>query len=264
MDAERDVTLVVAAGDAGGQVAGAVAAALDAALHRERAAPALGDDVDDAADRVRAVEAGLGAAQDLDALDVVGRQVGEVELAVGDELASMPSISTSVWLASRAANAHLRQAGEAAGAAHADAGQAAQRVGGVADLHVPQVARGDDRDRGADGLDRNAAGASLVRRPVAASVDQAGAGAGCGAGRGYSLPLGVRVRGAALRLGLRTGFGWRERRALHDDAGQLLRSLCRRGERPSPGVAQVDEHGRCWMSTVLDRDNRIWSPFSDW
>jgi len=40
----------------------------------------LGDDVDHAADGVGAVERGLGAADDLDALDQVGRDVGEVRL----------------------------------------------------------------------------------------------------------------------------------------------------------------------------------------
>src|SRR5207245_2506966 len=48
---------------------------------RERALALLRDDVDDAADRVGAVERRLGPADHLDALDQVGRDVGQVGLS---------------------------------------------------------------------------------------------------------------------------------------------------------------------------------------
>ena len=49
------------------------------AVGRERPLPALGDDVDDPADGVGAVQRGLGAADDLDPVDLIEAHVGEVE-----------------------------------------------------------------------------------------------------------------------------------------------------------------------------------------
>ena len=76
--------VVIAAGRAHRQVAGAEGAPLAAHRHGQRALAVAGDDVDDTAHRIRAVEAAHGPADHLDALDILGRQVGEVELAIGD------------------------------------------------------------------------------------------------------------------------------------------------------------------------------------
>ena len=63
-----------------------VVAGLEVHEPGRRPLPALGDDVDHAADRVGAVERRLRAAQDLDPLDVVEREVREVEVAGGEAL----------------------------------------------------------------------------------------------------------------------------------------------------------------------------------
>ena len=65
---------------------GLVVARLEIHETGRRPFAALGDDVDHAADRVRAVEGRLRAAQDLDPLDVVEGEVGEVEVAGGEAL----------------------------------------------------------------------------------------------------------------------------------------------------------------------------------
>src|SRR6185437_5357018 len=76
--------------DAAGRAAGrtrliesAVGAALDARFEMRRSAAGLGDDVDDAADGVGAVEPALRSAQHLDALDAEERQMREIEAAIG-------------------------------------------------------------------------------------------------------------------------------------------------------------------------------------
>jgi hypothetical protein len=75
------VQAVVAAGELQGAVARAERASFAA---RNVSGPSrLGDDVDDAADRACAVESALGPAQDLDLLDLVRIEVGEVEEAIG-------------------------------------------------------------------------------------------------------------------------------------------------------------------------------------
>ena len=70
-----------AAGDAGAPPERLVVAGLEIHEPRRGSLPALGDDVDHAPDRVGAVERRLRAPQDLDPLDIVEREVGEVEVA---------------------------------------------------------------------------------------------------------------------------------------------------------------------------------------
>ena len=59
------------------------AAALDTGAPALRRAPRAGDDIDDAANSVRAVERGLFAAQDFDFDDVFCAQAAEIKGAVG-------------------------------------------------------------------------------------------------------------------------------------------------------------------------------------
>ena len=118
--------LVAAAGRAHGHVAGAQRAALGAHRHAQGALPAAGDDVDDAAHGIGAVEAAHGPADHLDALDVLGRQVGEIELAVGGVVGLDAVDQDQRVVALGAADAHLGEVAEAAAAADGDAGQAAQ------------------------------------------------------------------------------------------------------------------------------------------
>ncbi len=77
--AQRVVEQLRAAQQARRLPVGIVGAALDQDRPRRLALAPPGDDVDHAADGIRAVEGALRTADDLDALDVVGGQVGEVE-----------------------------------------------------------------------------------------------------------------------------------------------------------------------------------------
>ena len=152
----RDVGIVVEArlraADAGRLVEGAERAAFDARGRLGRPGAGLGDDVDDAADRVRAIEPALRAAQDLDAVDVGGEELREIERAVGR--ARIADID--------AVDEHLGMIG--VGAAHEDRGHAA-RTAGLHDIqagHVLQhlgqgalllsldLVAGDDRDAAAE------------------------------------------------------------------------------------------------------------------
>ena len=77
--AERIVQELVAAAETDALAQRIVVAAFAGGVGRERPLPALGDDLDDAADGVGAVERRLGSADDLDPLDLVEAQVREVE-----------------------------------------------------------------------------------------------------------------------------------------------------------------------------------------
>ncbi len=79
--AERIVEDRVAAAEAGALAERVVVADLGRCERRERSLAALGDDVDDAADGIGAVERRLWAADDLDPLDLVERHVRKVERA---------------------------------------------------------------------------------------------------------------------------------------------------------------------------------------
>src|SRR5262245_18010106 len=57
---------------------GPTIAALKGDAHIQCALASFGDDIDYAADGLRAVKGATGAAEDFDPLDVIGRQVGEV------------------------------------------------------------------------------------------------------------------------------------------------------------------------------------------
>ena len=221
--------LVAAAGRARGDVARAERADLGAHRHAQRALARAGDDVDDAADGVGAVEAAHGPADHLDALDVLGRQVGEVELAVGDVVGLDAVDQHQRVVALGTADAHLREVADAAAAADGDARQAAQGVGGIAHLLGAQLLAGHHRDGVADGVGRDAADAVAGRRTVGGCRRRR-----CGA-------AGRRARGARTRRG--------ERRSLHDDGRQRRRLLReRRGmeqrQGAEPGGSRRGPRGR--------------------
>ena len=119
--------------------------------------PLAGDDVDDAADGVGAVEAAHGPADHLDALDVLGRQVGEIELAVGDVVGLDAVDQHQRVVALGAADAHLGEIADAAAAADGDARQAAQGIDGSAHLLCAQLVARHHRYRIADGVGGSAA-----------------------------------------------------------------------------------------------------------
>ena len=149
---DRAPGLVVAAREPGRIVEGAERAALGAQRQLHRALAALGDDVDDAAERIGAVETALRAADHLDTLDVLGREIREIEQAVVGVVGDDAVDDDEGMVGLGAADAHRRQAAEAAGAADRNAGQAAQRVGGITDLLAAYIVAGDDADRRADGI----------------------------------------------------------------------------------------------------------------
>ncbi len=215
--------LVAAAGRAHGHIAGAERAALRAQRRGEGALAAAGDDVDDAAHGVGAVEAAHGAADHLDALDVLGGKIGEIELAVGGVVGLDAVDQHQRLVALGAADAHLREIAEAAAAVDGDAGQAAQRLGGMPHLLGAQLLAGDDRDRIADGVAGNAG-------------DRALGAIGRHALAGSS---GSRARA----LGRRAGGGLRrsERGALHDNARQNGLRKDRRGQQRQTGQPCRDQ-----------------------
>ncbi len=201
--------LVVADRDAAGDVRGSHRAALGPHREGQRPLPAPRDDVDHAAHRIGAVEAAHGPANDLDALDVVGGEVGEIELAVGGVVGLDAVDQDQRVVALGTADAHLRDIAETAAAAHRDAGQAAQRLGRVADLPRAQLLAGDDRHRVADRVGGNAGDRALL-------------GGECGGLAGSGRRGLARRRRGGPR-------GWSlERGPLHGDARQRDRLL---GER---------------------------------
>src|SRR5688500_2977120 len=74
---------LAAAAEAGAGLAQPVAAGADAEMRRIAGPVAPGEDLDHAADRLGAVQAGTRATHDLDALDLVDRQVLESDQAGG-------------------------------------------------------------------------------------------------------------------------------------------------------------------------------------
>ncbi len=134
--------------------------AVAARLHRHRAMRRLtalaGDDVDDAAHRVRAVERRLRPAQHLDALDVDGGEIAEIERAVGRRrIADAHAVDQHQGLAGvGAAQADLGHGADAAGFVDVEAGDAAQDVGEAFRSEFRDLGAGDDRHRGAGLADR--------------------------------------------------------------------------------------------------------------
>ena len=197
-----------------GHVAGAERAALRAHRHAQRTLAAACDDVDDAAHGVGAVEAAHGPADDFNALDVLGRQIGEIELAVGGVIGLDAVDEDERVVALGAADAHLREIAEAAAAADGDAGEAAQGLGGVSHLLGAQLLAGDDGHGIADGVGGNAANRAVGA--LGRGFCRAGALARGGGSWALAL-LGRRARGGPLRR--------LERGALHDNGRQRGRLL---------------------------------------
>src|SRR3546814_8642644 len=113
---------LAAAADAGAGLAQAVAA--DAFTHagRERAVVAAGEDLDHAADRFRTIEARARAAHDLDAVDLVDRQVLERRQPGADRAHAHAVDQHQHLVGFGAAQEHVAQLAVAALVADVDAG----------------------------------------------------------------------------------------------------------------------------------------------
>src|SRR5262249_2979747 len=136
---DGEVSLLAPSRNARDHVARVERPGLAAQRQAERAAALAGDDVDDAAHGIGAVEAAHGAADDLDALDVLGRQVGEVELAVRQVVGLDAVDQHQRVVALRTADAHLREVADPTAAIDRDARQATQGFGRGAYLGRPQL-----------------------------------------------------------------------------------------------------------------------------
>ncbi len=138
----------IALGEAARQALGmgAVAAPLDRPRGTRRPMRLAGDDVDDPAHGVGAVDRALRPAQDLDPLDVVERDRGEIELVAGgrgvvdahavDQHQRVPGLA--------AAQVHFRRAAGAAQFDHRDAGHRAQQIGNRGRRGLLDLVAGDD------------------------------------------------------------------------------------------------------------------------
>ena len=109
--------------------------------------------------RVCAIEAGLRPAQQLDALDVVERDVGEVVLAVRDRIRRHAVDHDQEMIRLGAAHAELRERATRAGLADRDAGKGAHRVGKLREAARADFLAGHHGDRraGLGCFDRNEA-----------------------------------------------------------------------------------------------------------
>src|SRR3546814_14224731 len=90
-----------AAADAAVQAVRAERTALGGRMATPARSAASGDDVDDAADRIRAPDRTLRAAQDLDPLDVVGEQRREVEFRAVDRIVHLDAVDDDQGLVDR-------------------------------------------------------------------------------------------------------------------------------------------------------------------
>src|SRR4030095_9953364 len=122
-------------------------AALDG--RRERALTLLRDDVDDAADRVGAVERRLRPTDDLDAVDQVGRDVGEVGLPRRRALDPDAVDEDLNLVGVGAADADVGNLADAARAADLDAGHGAKEIFHGLEVVLLHVVAGHDGPRGA-------------------------------------------------------------------------------------------------------------------
>jgi hypothetical protein len=145
--AERIVDELRSAGQRGGAAIGPERAGFQEEARLGIAFPPAGDDVDDAAHGVGTVEDALGSPDDLDALDIVGREVGEIEAAVGgDRVVGLDAVDHDEGVAG-AGPAHEDEGGSAQGPVLVDVeGRGlAERVQDHAVLGFLEVA---GRDRG--------------------------------------------------------------------------------------------------------------------
>ena len=128
---------------------GVVAAEATAAarqLHARTAGARSREELDDAGHRVGAIEHARWAAHDLDAIEVVGAERGEVECAAG--VVHRHAVDEHLGeLALAAANEQRGRAAVRAGLHDGHAGHLAQRVGHGGDAFTPQLLARDDRYR---------------------------------------------------------------------------------------------------------------------
>src|SRR5690606_38973896 len=161
---DAEPAALAAAADAGAGLAQAVAADAQPHARRERAVVAAGEDLDHAADRFRAVQARARTAHDLDAVDLVDRQVLERSQPGADRAHAHAVDQHQHLVGLGAAHEHVAQLAVAALVADVDAGAAAQQVGEAARLAAHDLVVVDDlgreqavgqRDPGAGGGDHH-------------------------------------------------------------------------------------------------------------
>mgnify|MGYP003129340050 CR=1 FL=1 len=195
--------------------------------------PGAGDDVDDAAHRVGAVERALGPAQHLDALDVVGKQAGKVEFGPERRIVHRNAVDEDLGLvALRPADADLGQLPRRPRPVDGEPRHLAQRIGDEADLLLPQVRAGDHRDGAADLV---ACGRSQV---------------------GGHRDLGKRHHGGVAQVGVLGMRGKRKRQRAEN--GGKRRGMANGigpstdGRREEGHVAVLERHAAGWHVTAIE------------
>ena len=181
--------------------------------------------------RVGAVEAGLRPAQHFDALDVVDRQIGEVESAVADGIHLDAVDDDHQVIVLGAADAHFGDGSAAARLRHRDAGHHAQRVGDSLHAFRAQLLALEDGHGRADLL--------RLERDVIGGHDDVG--------QRY-----LRLCGAALRS--------------KDEAKRVAKSVCRANRlpgRPREGGDPVLSRSDCRDFTRIGRIHRMSSASGD-
>ena len=104
------------------------------------------DEVDDAGDRVRAIQGAFGAANDFDLRDAIGGQRGKVEVAA--ELVQGDAVDHhQVVIRVSATHEGAGGSSAAAGVGDGDAGEFAQHFGDALGVAAGDLIGGDDADR---------------------------------------------------------------------------------------------------------------------
>src|SRR5690606_31835452 len=143
-DVRAEPAALAAAADAGAGFAQAVAADPGAHARGECTVVAAGEDLDHAADRLRAVQARTRAAHGLDAVDLVDRQVLERGQPGADRAHAHAVDEHQHLVGLGAAHEHVAQLARPALVADVDAGAAAQQVGQAARLAAHDLVVVDD------------------------------------------------------------------------------------------------------------------------
>src|SRR6202158_2048650 len=133
---------------------GGAVAALAVVAELERAAAFGGDEIDDSADRRRAVERTPRAAHDLDAVKIVAGQAGKVEGA-SRAAVGVDAVDQDQRLGrTRAANRDVGLVARRPALVDLDAGDLAQHIAGGVNLLLLGLRRADDAYGGANRIER--------------------------------------------------------------------------------------------------------------
>lgn len=124
---------------------------------RQRGSPLslFGDDIDDAAHRLRAIKRTLGASQHLYPLNILRQQISEIELVAGCGIIHLDAVDHDQrMVAFRTADADLREVADRTGAVDGDTGDSSQRIGNENGLLLLKLLRRDDGHGAADLIER--------------------------------------------------------------------------------------------------------------